>query len=320
MRIGLIFRSLGALLVLLGILSLFTFSSISTELQRFAETNVAADGELSSTSEVRITISVIYIAAMIIFLGGIFVAARKASVRAFLLRIMQINPQSKFERPPRMLVFSALITSVLVSAYMVRIFNPRLDPMYTEGGFFESLTAIALGISSLFVLRALRSYVRNSKQSELSFALTFFYGALALGFFLLAMEEISWGQRLIGWETPPFLARINLQGETNLHNIVNDFALLYYPLAFLLPLVLLSGWLRTQVDSPIFLLKILPPPNTFFTAAFISVLSFLAVGINELVEELFALFALTYSAQLYLVESQESSFGTRFIAEPARKQ
>jgi len=311
MRIGLISRSLGVLLVMLGIFSLLTFSSISMGLQRFAETNVAADGELSSSSEVRITISVIYIAAMLIFLGGIFVAARKASVRAFLLRIMQINPQSKFERPPRMLVFSALIASVLVTAYMVRIFNPRLDPMYTEGGFFESLTAIVFGISSIFVLRALRSYFSKKRTKKTSAVLPFSYIVLALGFFILAMEEISWGQRIFGWQTPPFLASINLQGETNLHNTVIDIALLYYPLALLLPLVLLSGWLRTQTDSSSFILKILPPPNTFFTAAFISVLSFLAVGINELVEELFALFALTYSAQLYLVESQESSLSTR---------
>jgi hypothetical protein len=33
------------------------------------------------------------------------------------------------------------------------------------------------------------------------------------------MEEISWGQRIIGWETPDFLEEINLQDETNIHNL-----------------------------------------------------------------------------------------------------
>lgn len=32
-------------------------------------------------------------------------------------------------------------------------------------------------------------------------------------------EEINWGQRIIGFETPAFLANLNTQGEFNLHNI-----------------------------------------------------------------------------------------------------
>jgi hypothetical protein len=32
-------------------------------------------------------------------------------------------------------------------------------------------------------------------------------------------EEISWGQRILGWATPEDLANLNRQGETNIHNI-----------------------------------------------------------------------------------------------------
>ena len=35
----------------------------------------------------------------------------------------------------------------------------------------------------------------------------------------VALEEISWGQRLFGWSTPDWMAQRNIQGETNLHNI-----------------------------------------------------------------------------------------------------
>ncbi len=34
-----------------------------------------------------------------------------------------------------------------------------------------------------------------------------------------ALEEISWGQRLIGWSTPDLLASLNEQDETTLHNV-----------------------------------------------------------------------------------------------------
>jgi len=47
----------------------------------------------------------------------------------------------------------------------------------------------------------------------------YLYLALAVGLFLSAMEEISWGQRLFGWGTPAALEEINFQGETTLHNV-----------------------------------------------------------------------------------------------------
>lgn len=43
-----------------------------------------------------------------------------------------------------------------------------------------------------------------------------FAAALVVG----ALEEMSWGQRLFGWSTPQVLARVNEQGETTIHNLV----------------------------------------------------------------------------------------------------
>lgn len=40
-----------------------------------------------------------------------------------------------------------------------------------------------------------------------------------LATFVIAGEEISWGQRVFGWQTPAELADINHQGETTVHNI-----------------------------------------------------------------------------------------------------
>jgi len=47
------------------------------------------------------------------------------------------------------------------------------------------------------------------------------HGLLVLALLLFACfgEEISWGQRIVGWHTPEVLSRYNLQGETNLHNL-----------------------------------------------------------------------------------------------------
>lgn len=48
---------------------------------------------------------------------------------------------------------------------------------------------------------------------------TVLLGIGAIGLLGIAGEEISWGQRVLGLDTPDALAEINHQKETNLHNI-----------------------------------------------------------------------------------------------------
>ncbi len=45
-----------------------------------------------------------------------------------------------------------------------------------------------------------------------------FFLALSLSCLYVAMEEISWGQRLVGFSSPEFFRANNLQGEFNVHN------------------------------------------------------------------------------------------------------
>jgi hypothetical protein len=48
-------------------------------------------------------------------------------------------------------------------------------------------------------------------------AVIFFLFSLAL--FFVAFEEISWGQRILGFKTPENIKEINVQRELNLHNL-----------------------------------------------------------------------------------------------------
>ncbi len=47
-----------------------------------------------------------------------------------------------------------------------------------------------------------------------------FFSLLAAALFYVVMEEISWGQRIIGFETPELLMEHNIQQEANLHNLL----------------------------------------------------------------------------------------------------
>lgn len=44
---------------------------------------------------------------------------------------------------------------------------------------------------------------------------------LAAFFFICFGEEISWAQRIVGWDTPETWKAVNGHGETNLHNILD---------------------------------------------------------------------------------------------------
>jgi hypothetical protein len=47
----------------------------------------------------------------------------------------------------------------------------------------------------------------------------FAHAILFAGLFFVAMEEISWGQRILGAESPEFFKKHNAQGELTLHNL-----------------------------------------------------------------------------------------------------
>jgi hypothetical protein len=55
--------------------------------------------------------------------------------------------------------------------------------------------------------------------------LTIAWGLLAVGLFVLAGEEVSWGQRQIGFSGPESLIERNQQNESNVHNLLSPWAL-----------------------------------------------------------------------------------------------
>lgn len=89
--------------------------------------------------------------------------------------------------------------------------NPELYYTYTEeDGYIEYFTAFFLLATS--VLCFYKASLSGGKLPKL-----FFYTAFVIFFFGFG-EEISWGQRIFGFETPANLEKVNAQKEFNLHN------------------------------------------------------------------------------------------------------
>ena len=75
-------------------------------------------------------------------------------------------------------------------------------------------------------------------------------GFLWLGFVLAMLvivgEEISWGQRLLGLETPEILEDINRQSEINLHNIGRTLTLFNLVLFFASAYAMAAEWIQRR--------------------------------------------------------------------------
>jgi hypothetical protein len=109
----------------------------------------------------------------------------------------------------------AIMVGIILLMVVLGNFSPELYRDFAvEDGPVEYITFFGLlGVSFLLFYRFL-----SFRQNQ-----TLFWKAVTLGAALLfifgAGEEISWGQRLMGWETSEAMAALNSQNETNLHNI-----------------------------------------------------------------------------------------------------
>ena len=87
--------------------------------------------------------------------------------------------------------------------------------LVSDDGFVQWMQFLLWGVAALFSYFVIQGYRRyyDSALVRNGFLLL-----LLLSIFV-AGEEISWGQRLLGIETPVFLEEVNVQGELTVHNL-----------------------------------------------------------------------------------------------------
>lgn len=100
---------------------------------------------------------------------------------------------------------------VFIGCVIVKIVQPELYlASIEEDAVFESLQVIFYLLAAMLCLIASRRHTGS---------LSLYYAVLALGLFVIASEELSWGQRIFHYETPAYFASNNIQNEVSLHNL-----------------------------------------------------------------------------------------------------
>lgn len=100
--------------------------------------------------------------------------------------------------------------------------------------YLEWLQFFSYAAAGIVALRTFRNVDRTTPLLPKMFLLVF-----AAGCFLIALEEVSYGQRVFQFKVPDAVARVNLQKEMNLHNLVY----LQYPVHYSFIVVGLVGGL-----------------------------------------------------------------------------
>jgi hypothetical protein len=92
--------------------------------------------------------------------------------------------------------------------------RPFVAFLLAEDSIFEWGTALALLATAALATVVARQLWRGGRRVQ-----AVAYGVLCVACVLAAGEEISWGQRLLGLETPSSIAEANLQEEITVHNL-----------------------------------------------------------------------------------------------------
>lgn len=118
------------------------------------------------------------------------------------------------------IVIIATVAFTLGTGFFLFYTNKRsFESFIQEDGLVEWVTVLGLLLGAAVCFsRLIKFWKRRSPLFLLASAL------LGLALFFAAGEEISWGQRILGVQSPEYFKENNLQGETNFHNLVlGDF-------------------------------------------------------------------------------------------------
>lgn len=119
----------------------------------------------------------------------------------------------------REILVGTLAAAVLIGFFVAWALLDKMSlyPWLEEDTLIESLTSALYATAGVgFVLIARRSLFLQTKSAGPRYVWLIMWALLMV---LFAGEEISWGQRIFGTETPEWLSEINVQDETNVHNI-----------------------------------------------------------------------------------------------------
>lgn len=133
-----------------------------------------------------------------------------------MVRKILADGSAAWKLSPKMILFIGLLPfAVAFIGAGTALLGKEAYKWFTgEDGFAESLQVLFYAVTMVMSLVVTRRRAQGGEK-----LIAWLYLGLSLALFFLIGEELSWGQRIFGWQTAEAYAEINKQAETNLHNV-----------------------------------------------------------------------------------------------------
>jgi hypothetical protein len=276
--------------------------AVFAELLPFAVENASLDNEITPHGEFKIRCTILAAAIGLIIAGMIAISNTMRRVLAKAHFQDPAFPALGDGRFSRMVFWIGGAGGVLIAIPWVFSQGLGIADLYLEDQIFENATMAMLAAGVLLLVRPLRATRQACRDTAARTGwrwLCGFYLLLIVGLVVLAGEEISWGQRIFGWETPETIAAVNEQQETNLHNLYNRYFIeIYYVFTLILPFHAAAIVLPFCGRDTRRLSMFLPHPSLNVLALMIAANS-VFFWRGELTEELFSLYVVLYALRLH---------------------
>ncbi|MGI5841561.1 MAG: hypothetical protein ACOX6N_05080 [Patescibacteria group bacterium] len=151
---------------------------------------------------------------------------------------------------------------LLFTTYFYLFSRPLFELITQEDGLYETIQFLLYIAASYNFFKAFQSIDKSKYHILAKFSLFVF----SIAVLFVALEEISWGQRLIGFATPEKMMEKNTQKEFTVHNL-SAFQIYLHQAYMILGLAGTFGYITIKKISKKILKKIkplLPPPNLVF--------------------------------------------------------
>jgi hypothetical protein len=289
---------LAAALVLVGA-HLFAFDAVIAAAAVFLST----DGLVESANVRALSATLFSAAALAVLAGGLLVALSVPAWRMAFDAAIRWDPLRRFgfdvPNAHVVLVSSATLGTLVIGMHLFgsRLGGP-IGPLFRREGLFELLTVALELFAVVCCVAAARGFSQH--RGRMPRSVPWLHGALAVVLFMVAMEELNWGQTLLAFDTPSAWAAINYQQEMSLHNLIDGQTLTVVERT----LVVLFGvgvlaLIALALKSPRSAVAAIAPPAALGALAMLCAIpgAYLRLEVTEL---LLALFFAFYSYRLYI--------------------
>ncbi|HEY3278729.1 MAG TPA: hypothetical protein VGJ94_19100 [Syntrophorhabdaceae bacterium] len=289
----------GLLLVLLGIAAMFCYRIFQADIIALLENCCSQDHHILPVTMRRVNIAAWFMMAMTLASGLVLIKARDeywwSRVKSIFVR--DPLPGPGLLSPVPVLCLSSVIGFAFTVGYAL-FSKDGHNIAYREDGILETLTAVLMLLNAIVLgISVIKMKAGNEQATKGPRYVLACYWLLVLVFFLDAMEELSWGQRIFGWNTPALLTDSGFR-EINIHNFMDlDYYLYFCPI--LLPVATMAQvYLELKKNYLSFARLVLPHSNMIglnLAICFAGV-----IGWPELLEELVSLLASFYVFRIFL--------------------